>query len=53
MSIFQDTTDIYHLDWYSSPWKPYLNKLTSRTLGEDSGDDTTIKVWCDEEELEI
>ena len=52
MSIFQDTTDIYHLDWYSSPWKPYYNKLTSRTLGEDSGDDTTIKVWCAEEELE-
>jgi hypothetical protein len=52
MSIFQDTKDLYHLDWYSSPWKPYINKLTSRTLGEDSGDDTTIKVWCAEEELE-
>jgi hypothetical protein len=52
MSIFQDSNDAYSADWYSSPWKPYHNKLTSRTLGEDSGDDTTIKVWCAEEELE-
>lgn len=52
MSIFQDSNDAYSIDWYSSPWKPYHNKLTSRTLGEDSGDDTTIKVWCAEEELE-
>jgi hypothetical protein len=52
MSLFYDTQDLYHLDWYSSPWKPYTNKLTSRTLGEDSGDDSTIRVWCAEEELE-
>tara|TARA_R110000824_G_scaffold394816_1_gene594911 strand:- start:223 stop:1119 length:897 start_codon:yes stop_codon:yes gene_type:complete len=52
MSIFQDSNNVYHLDWDSSPWKPYYNKLTSRYLEEDSGDDTTIKVWCAEEELE-
>lgn len=51
MSLFQDTTDVYHLDWYSSPWKPYYNKLTSRTLEKDSGDSVDIKVWCAEEEL--
>jgi hypothetical protein len=52
MSIFQDSNNCYSNDWDSSPWKPYYNKLTSRTLGEDSGDVTTIKVWCAEEELE-
>ena len=52
MSIFQDTTDIYHLDWYSSPWKPYFNKLTYRTLPWQTGSVALIKAWCAEEELE-
>lgn len=52
MSIFKDGENVYDISWYSSPWKPYYNKLTSRTIGEDSGDDTTIKVWCGEEDLE-
>ena len=52
MSLFQDTTDLYHLDWYSSPWKPYYNKLTSRILPFPGGPGNKIKVWCAEEELE-
>jgi hypothetical protein len=52
MSLFQDTTDIYHLDWYSSPWKPYFNKLTSRILPFPGASGNLIKVWCAEEELE-
>ena len=52
MSLFQDTTDIYHVDWYSSPWKPYFNKLTSRILPFPSATGNLIKVWCAEEELE-
>jgi hypothetical protein len=51
MSIFQDTTDVYHLDWYSSPWKPYYNKLTSRVLPFQGASGNLIKVWCAEEEL--
>jgi hypothetical protein len=52
MSVFHDSNNCYSLDWDSSPWKPYYNKLTSRALEEDSGDNLDIKVWCAEEELE-
>ena len=51
MSIYQDHKSFYSTSWHSSPWKPYFNKIQSRTIAADSGDSVIITGYCAEEDL--